>query len=154
MMRFLLWLSGFGRNAPENSPPLTSPTYLFYHWYEELGLYGGSAILTLFLGIVLIGLTYAGQYLGGHSGRQLGFDLGLGVLAFGGSGALTHFVRYYIIRVYLRLRIGTWDRDQALNHGPRPGPRLRRFIVSTNRDFVAQVAVAMVTVAIALWIAP
>ncbi len=154
MMTFLLWLAGFIDFTPTGSPPPTSRTYLHHHWYEELALYGGSLILALLLGLGMIGTTYAGQYLGGHYGRELGLDLGLSLSVFAGTGALIHLVRYFIIRVYLRIKLETWSGEEAVLYGPIPGTTLRRFIVSTNWDFLAQFVAAIVILGFALWVAP
>lgn len=139
------------RPVGDSSPE--SPEFLLYHWQEELGLYLASLILGTLLMVSFFPLVAIGQSIAGDKGYQAGIDIGVGVVAFGGGGALLHFIRYVIIRVYLRVTAGSWSRLAAV-FGPDPGERLRRAATSTDRDFVLQAVIAAAVATTALIVNP
>lgn len=135
-----------------NSSP-DSPEFLLYHWQEELGLYLASLILGTVLMVSFFPLVAIGRTIAGEKGYQAGLDVGIGVVAFGAAGALLHFIRYVIIRVYLRAKAGSWSRLAAV-FGPEPGEGLQRVATSTDWDFLVQAFIAAAVAATALVVNP
>lgn len=139
--------------TPSRGAAIGSSEFLFDHWQEELGLYVASLLLGALLMFVWPPLLWVGQQIAGERGYQDGLDIGLGIVAFGGSGALIHFIRYFVIRVYLRITVGSWSRLGAM-FAPDPGPVMRTIATSTDKDFVIQVVLAIFVAAVALLVNP